>query len=102
MGSPDFPDVGPAGGSQRAAVQDAVTSGRTTPYFNTYIETHDALPGCHVDPTIATMMCTWQYDTDTLGKRHYFQSLISDHSDKGIAQRIPGRTSVYRVESGRQ
>ena len=60
---------------------------KITPYFNTYIGTHDVLPGWHVDPTRATMMRTWLFDIGTLCKKHYFQSLISDHSVKGIAQR---------------
>ena len=55
-------------------------------YLNTYVGTHEVLPGCHVDPTIPAMMGAWMHDTDTLGKMHYFQSTVSDHSTKGLAQ----------------
>ena len=83
----DFPYVGPAGGWMTAAEHEQEKPKRKTPYSNTYIGSHDVLPGCHVDPTIASMISIWKSDTDTLGKRHYFQSLVSDHSVRGIAQK---------------
>ena len=56
-------------------------------YLNTYVGTHEVFQGCHVDPTVATMMSTWMHDTDILGKMHYFQSLANDHSTKGLAHK---------------
>ena len=54
-------------------------------FFKVYVGAHEVLPGCHIDPTSAAMMSTWMHDTDTFSKKHYLQSLVSDHSTKGVA-----------------
>ena len=82
-----FPYHAPDGGYQEADRRNAATNGRKRIFLNIYVGRHELLPGCHVDPTVAAVMSTWMPGTDTLGKMHYFQSLVNDHSMKGLAQR---------------
>ena len=101
FGSSQFPYQGPArtdGGYQGADRRNAAANGRSSIFLNTYIGTHEVLPGSHADPIMVLMMSSWIHDTDTLGKTYYFQSLEYDHSTKDRTTRIHSRESLHRLK----